>query len=303
MISCKSLEEIKQNNSCYEPGWIYVFKRKHHVKIGRTKRSIIERLNDHKVQGKMFDIACYKTEYNVVYERVILAYIKNVKYTPINGNEYFDPNNYTEIIDIVSKIFAIPFTHVMFVYNNHRNNNKELLNNMFNGDYMKEKIKGYNTHKFNELYDDDEESELSNMEESENSENESEQNESEETESEEVKEIKSKNYCEFCNKKLANKFTLKRHYETCDKKLEFINNKKENELRNKYNKELKKEYDLKIKKLEAQIKEYEKKMNDINVKNNSKLYELKLLHKSEIHKLELENAKLLGAIDILKTLK
>ena len=294
MISCKSLEEIKQNNSCYEPGWIYVFKRKHHVKIGRTKRSIIERLNDHKVQGKMFDIACYKTEYNVVYERVILAYIKNVKYTPINGNEYFDPNNYTEIIDIVSKIFAIPFTHVMFVYNNHRNNNKELLNNMFNGDYMKEKIKGYNTHKFNELYDDDEESELSNMEESEENEseeNESEKNESEENESEEevkiskrirkysiIKDISIDNNskCEYCYRILSNKYSLRRHFLTCNKKeeKEIELRKKEEKLFEKYTKQIR--------------DDYENKINE---------------YKQIISKLELENAKLLGAIDILKTLK
>ncbi len=196
MLSFNSLGDVYDNEECYKSGWIYIFKRKNHVKVGRTSKTIIERLNQHKVNGEFFDIVCFKTEYDRIYERVILAYIRNIKYKPIDKNEYFDPKNYNEIVSIIESIFKLSFTSITFVYDYYSNKNKDrnkILKKIFDIEWMKERIKGY---KVEEYEEDDEESEISNIEYS-------------EAESDNEKQYKME--CSNCGKEFSNSVRYENH--------------------------------------------------------------------------------------------
>ncbi len=75
----------------------------------------------------------------------------------------------------------------------------------------------------------------------------------------------NKQNCNYCNRILANKFTLKRHLETCSEYEKVLNDKKEEELREKYSKDVKEEYELKLKKQEDRYLELEKKYNNRHI--------------------------------------
>jgi len=305
MLKFNSLGDVCNNKECRKSGWIYVFKRKHHVKVGRTSKTIIERLNQHKANGEFFDIVCFKTEYDRIYEHVILTYIRNIKYKPIDKNEYFDTKNYDEIVSIIQSIFNLSFTYITYINYYYHNKNKDrnkILKHMFDIEWMKERIKGHKVKEYEEEY---EESEISSIEYSESDDvdegydvDESDKNQNKmqcsNCNKKFIHQIRYDNHiksnickqtynCFICHKTFTTKFSQNKHYMNCRETidLEQLLNEKiyyEKILKDKeqqYEKILKDkeiQYEKIIKDKDSTIKRLEDRCDNLSIQKNTVQY-------------------------------
>ncbi len=109
--------------------------------------------------------------------------------------------------------------------------------------------------------------------------------------------------CEYCDKPLSSKYTLKRHYDTCKIKIDQDTEIKEQELTEKYGKAVRSIYEERIKTLEKEkadtIKTLEKEKAD-----TIKDYERKLQQKEKaLHDLEINLADKSATLKVIQEIK